>query len=181
MLKKILLAFFIAVGVVLGLIIVQPATYAVTRSTTIAAPPQVVFGQINDFHKWEAWSPWAKIDPAMKQTYSGAPEGPGASYHWSGNDKAGEGNMTIGESSPNERVLIELLFTRPYVSSSVIAFTVKPDGAGSAVTWNMTGRSNFALKAISLFSSMDKMVGPDFEKGLAQLKTVSETTAGNPH
>jgi hypothetical protein len=181
MFKKILLALLIAVGVVLGLIIVQPATYAVTRSTSIAAPPQVVFAQINNFHKWEAWSPWAKIDPAMKQTYSGTAEGPGASYHWSGNDKAGEGDMTIGESVPNERVLIQLAFTRPYVSSCVIAFTVKPDGAGSAVTWNMTGQNNFALKAISLFSSMDKMVGPDFEKGLSQLKTVAETTASKPH
>jgi hypothetical protein len=98
----------------------------------------------------------------------------------SGHDKAGEGDMTIGESVPNDRVLIQLSFTRPYASSSVIAFSVKPEGAGSVVTWNMTGQNNFALKALSLFSSMDKMVGPDFEKGLAQLKTVAETTASNP-
>jgi uncharacterized protein YndB with AHSA1/START domain len=175
--KKILLAFLVAVAIVLGLIVVQPATYTVTRSTTIAAPPQTVFAAINDFHKWESWSPWAKIDPAMKQTYSGPPSGTGAAYHWSGNDKAGEGTMTISESVPNDRVVIQLSFIRPYASSSVILLGVRPEGTGTAVTWTMTGQNNFALKAISLFSSMDKLVGRDFEKGLAQLKTLTESSA----
>lgn len=175
MLKKVLLAFVIAVMVLLALIAMQPAGYAVTRSTTIAAPPATVFGLVNDFHKWEGWSPWAAIDPGMKQTYEGAASGTGAVYKWSGNDKAGEGMMLITESRPDDHVGIDLSFTRPYVSSSVIGLSIKPEGNGSKVTWNMTGRNNFALKAISLFSSMDKMVGPDFERGLAQLKTLAES------
>jgi Polyketide cyclase / dehydrase and lipid transport len=175
--KKILLAFLISVAIVLGLVIVQPSTYTVTRSATIAAPPPVVFAAINDFHNWQGWSPWAKLDPGMKQTYSGPPAGVGAEYRWSGNASAGEGSMTIIESAPNERVGIQLAFTRTYASSSVISFGIQPGGAGSVVTWNMTGQNNFALKALSLFSSMDKMVGPDFERGLAQLKSGAEAAA----
>jgi uncharacterized protein YndB with AHSA1/START domain len=176
MFKKALLAFVIVAGILLVLIARQPATYEVTRSTTIAAPPAVVFSYVNDFHKWEGWSPWAKIDPAMKQTYEGAAAGTGAVYKWSGNDKAGEGMMTIADSRPNERVGIDLAFTRPYASTCVIAVGIRPEGSGSAVAWTMTGRNNFALKAVSLFSSMDKMVGPDFERGLAQLKTLAESS-----
>ncbi|MES1257809.1 MAG: SRPBCC family protein [Acidobacteriota bacterium] len=176
MFKKVLLAFVIAVGILLAMIALQPATYAVTRSATIAAPPAAVFGYVNDFHQWERWSPWAKIDPAMKQTYEGPAAGTGAVYKWSGDDKAGAGIMTIIDSRPNERVAIDLAFTRPYASTCVIALDIRPDGSGSMVTWNMTGRNNFALKAISLFSSMDKMVGPDFERGLAQLRSLAESS-----
>jgi hypothetical protein len=110
----------------------------------------------------------------MKQTYSGPSSGVGAEYRWSGNAEAGEGTMTISDSAPNERVVIQLAFTRPYASSSVISLGIQPEGAGSVVTWNMTGRNNLALKALSLFSSMDKVVGPDFERGLVQLKSVTE-------
>ena len=175
MLLKILLAFLIAVSLVCGLIVIQPATYSVTRTATIAAPPAVIFGQVNDFHNWPAWSPWEKIDPAMKRTYEGPAAGVGSAYMWSGNDKAGEGKMIIRASDPNERIGIQLSFTKPYESSSVIAFVFKPEGAGTQVTWTMTGDNNFALKAIALFYGMDKMVGPDFERGLAQLKALAET------
>jgi uncharacterized protein YndB with AHSA1/START domain len=175
MFKKILLAFLIAVGIVLVLILMQPATYTVSRSTTIAAPPATVFAAVNDFHNWQAWSPWAKIDPAMTQTYVGPSSGVGAEYRWSGNAQAGEGRMMIRESVPDERVVVQLAFTRPYVSSSVVSLGIRPEGAGSVVTWGMTGENNFALKAIALFSSMDKLVGADFERGLAQLKAVAES------
>ena len=175
MLLKILLAFLIALAIVGGLILAQPASYSVTRSVNIAAPPAVLFGQVNEFHNWPAWSPWEKIDPAMKRTYEGPASGVGSAYMWSGNDKAGEGKMIIRASDPNDRIGIQLAFTKPYASTSVIAFAFKPEGAGTNVNWTMTGDNNFALKAISLFYGMDKMVGPDFERGLAQLKTLAET------
>lgn len=177
MLKKVLLAFLVAVAVVLGAIAVQPSTYTVNRSVVIAAPPAVIFNAVNDFHRWPAWSPWEKLDPAMKKTYTGSQEGAGAVYHWSGNNEAGEGSMTMTQSVPNDHVTIQLAFTRPFSSSSVIGLAIKPEGAGSLVTWNLTGQSTFPIKAISLFSSMDKMMGPDFERGLAQLKTVAEAAA----
>jgi hypothetical protein len=172
--KKILLALLLAIVVVVGLILFQPDTYSVERAASMAAPPDKVFANVNDFHMWDAWSPWAKIDPAMKVTYSGAPAGNGAVYKWAGNSQAGSGSMTIGDSVPNDHVTIQLEFTEPYVSTAQITLAMKPEGAGTHVTWTMTGKSNFALKAISLFSSMDKMVGPDFERGLAQLKAVVE-------
>jgi hypothetical protein len=181
MLWKMLLAFLMALAIVGGLILIQPATYSVTRSATIAAPASVLFSQVNDFHNWPAWSPWENIDSAMKRTYEGPASGVGSAYMWSGNDKAGAGKMIIRGSDLNERIGIQLAFTRPYASTSVIAFALKPEGAGTPegsatkVTWTMTGDNNFALKAISLFYGMDKVVGPDFERGLAQLKSLAET------
>jgi hypothetical protein len=175
MLWKMLLAFLMALAIVGGLILIQPGTYSVTRSATIAAPASVLFSQVNDFHNWPGWSPWENIDPAMKRAYEGPASGVGSAYMWSGNDKAGAGKMIIRGSDPNERIGIQLAFTKPYASTSVIAFALKPEGAGTKVTWTMTGDNNFALKAISLFYGMDKVVGPDFERGLAQLKTLAET------
>jgi hypothetical protein len=177
MLIKILIALGLIVVVFFIVVSLQPSAYTVTRTATIAAPPSAVYPLIDDFHNWNAWSPWAKLDPAMKQVWSGAPAGVGAIYTWSGNDKAGEGRMTISENQPEEHVGIALEFTRPYVSSSRIDFTIGRQAAGSTVNWTMTGQNGFMLKAVSLFANMDKMVGPDFEKGLAQLKAVAEKSA----
>ena len=174
MILKIMVAFLIAVGIVVVLIAMQPATYTVVRSTSIAAAPGVVFAQVNDFHNWAKWSPWEKLDPAMKKTYEGPAAGVGAVYKWAGNAAAGEGMMKIAGSDTDHKVSIDLAFTKPYESSSRTELSIRPDGAGSSVSWTMTGQNNFALKAIALFSSMDKMIGPDFEKGLSQLKTVAE-------
>ncbi len=168
MLIKVFIAFVLALAIVAILIVLRPATYHVERSTTIAAPPDKVFGMVNDFHSWDVWSPWAKIDPAMKLEIRDT------TYEWSGNDKAGAGKMTRTESHPNDRIGVHLDFTKPYASTSDIAFVFKPVDAGTGVTWSMDGQNNFMLKALSLFSSMDKLVGPDFEKGLAQLKTAAE-------
>jgi carbon monoxide dehydrogenase subunit G len=175
MLKKILLIAAGLLVVLAGVIALQPGTYKVARSADIAAPPADVFGLINDFHKWDAWSPWAKIDPAMKTSFSGAPAGPGASYYWVGNDDVGEGRMTITDSQPPQHVRINLEFLKPFASNAVTDFTVTPSGAGSRVEWGMTGESNFMSKGFGLvMGGMDKMIGPDFEKGLAQMKALAE-------
>ncbi len=177
MIKKALIAFLLALLVVAAYVQTRPATYLVTRTTAIAVPPAAVFIFVNDFHNWTKWSPWAKLDPQMKETYEGPSSGVGAVYKWSGNDKAGEGVMTIAESKQDQSVAINLSFTKPYASSSVVKLEMSPEGAGSAVTWTMTGENNFLLKAMSVFVSMDQMVGADFEKGLTQLKSAAEAAA----
>jgi len=174
MLLKILIALVIAVALVAVVISMQPASYRVVRTTTIAATPAAIYARISDFHNWDAWSPWAKLDPHMKQTFEGAPSGTGARYLWAGNSAAGEGSMAISEAVVNERVVIQLAFLKPFPSASKITFSLRPEGSGTSVEWAMDGDSTFASKAIQLFSSMDKMVGPDFERGLAQLKSISK-------
>ena len=182
MLKRIIIGVLIAIVVIVaGLIVVvatQPEDFKVTRMTTIKAPPDRVFEQVNDFHKWEAWSPWAKIDPNMKTTYSGAPAGVGSSYAWVGNDDVGEGKMTIAESHPPQQIKIDLDFIKPFAAKNVTEFMFKPDGDVTEVTWTMSGKNNFVAKAVCLVMNMDKMVGGDFEKGLAQMKTVVEGSPG---
>jgi uncharacterized protein YndB with AHSA1/START domain len=174
MLKKILLGLVAVLVVLAAVIAMQPADFAITRSTTIDAPPATVFGQVNDFHKWEAWSPWAKMDPEMKTTYEGPAAGTGAMYSWVGNSKVGEGKMTIVESRPDELVKIRLEFLKPFAATNDTEFAFKPDGTGTHVTWTMSGKNGFVSKAFSLCMDMDKMVGGDFEKGLAQMKSASE-------
>jgi len=177
LLKK--LAFGVAtIIVVLVLVIVlQPPTFRVVRSATISAPPADVFRQVNDFHKWDAWSPWAKLDPNAKTTFAGPSAGTGASFAWSGNKEIGEGRMTITESRPNELIRIELEFIRPFQSTCATEFTFKPDGKQTEITWAMSGENTVVSKAFHLFVNMDKMVGGDFEKGLKQMKAVTEATA----
>jgi hypothetical protein len=181
MIKKILLGLvvFIVVVVVVFVCIValQPAHYRVERSATINAPASVVFAQVNDFHKWEAWSPWAKIDPAMKHAYEGATSGTGAIYTWAGNNQVGEGRMTITESHPSDLIKIKLEFIKPWSATNATDFAFKPQGNQTAVTWTLDGNNNFMGKAFGLFMNLDKMVGGDFEKGLAQMKSVAETVA----
>lgn len=174
MLKKIFLALFAIIAIFLVIVAMQSADFRIARSTTVAAPAQAVYAQVNDFHKWDAWSPWAKLDPAMKKNFEGAPSGVGASYTWSGNDKVGAGRMTITDSKPNELVRMKLEFTEPFAATNTAEFTMKPEGNQTTVTWSMSGTKNFMSKAFDLIMNMDKMVGGDFEKGLAQLKTVAE-------
>jgi hypothetical protein len=174
MLKKILLALVVVVVIFVVVVALQSADFRITRTATISAPPPTVFAQINDFHKWDAWSPWAKLDPEMKATYEGSPAGLGAVYNWVGNSKVGEGRMEITQSKPGELVQLKLDFLKPMKASNLSEFAFKPVGAQTEVTWTMTGQKNFMSKAFCLFVNMDKMVGGDFEKGLAQLKTVAE-------
>lgn len=178
MIKKMLLGALVVI--VLGVAIfctvvaLQPAHYHVERSATVNAPAITVFNQVNDFHKWDAWSPWAKLDPNMKTTFEGAPAGNGAVYSWVGNSDVGEGRMTITDSKPGELIKIKLEFIKPFAATNATVFTFKPQGNQTAVTWTMDGDNNFVGKAFSLVMNMDKMVGGDFEKGLAQMKTVAE-------
>jgi hypothetical protein len=178
MLKKLLLGALVVIVVVVAIFCVvvtmQPAHYRVERSATMNAPPSVVFSQVNDFHKWDTWSPWAKLDPNMKTAFEGSPAGSGAVYSWTGNSDVGEGRMTITDSKPAELVKIKLDFIKPFAATSDTVFSFKPQGNQTAVTWTMDGENNFIGKAFCLFINMDKMVGGDFEKGLAQMKTVSE-------
>jgi uncharacterized protein YndB with AHSA1/START domain len=174
MLKKILIALAVVVIAFLGVVAMQPSEFRIARTTTIAAPAPVVFAHVKDFHKWEAWNPWAKLDPAMKQAYGGAPAGAGAVYTWVGNSEVGEGRMTMTESRPNDLIRINLEFVKPFAGTSTAEFTFRPEGDQTAVTWSMAGKNNFIAKALSLFMSMDRMIGGQFEKGLAQMKATVE-------
>ena len=177
MLKKILIGLAVIAVVFLIVVAFQPADYRVTRTATIAAPPAVVFAQVDDLRQWEAWSPWAKMDPAMKVTYAGPAAGAGAISGWAGNSEVGEGRMTITESRPSELIRFHLEFFKPMAGTSASEFTFKPEGNQTVVTWTMTGKNNFIGKAFCLFMNMDKMVGGDFEKGLASLKSIAEAGA----
>jgi hypothetical protein len=173
---KILLVVAVLVVVFVIIVAMQPAAFRVTRAAKIAAPPVVVFEQVNDFHKWAAWSPWEKKDPAMTRSFEGASAGSGAVYRWKGNKDVGEGGMTITDSRPGDLVRIRLEFLKPFAATNTAEFIFKPEGNGQTnVTWSMSGEKNFFFKAFGLFMDMDKMIGPDFEKGLAALKTVAES------
>jgi hypothetical protein len=175
---KIILIVLTAIVVVLAIVVaMQPADFRVVRNATMSAPPQAVFVQVDDLRKWEAWNPWQKMDPAMKITYAGPPSGPGASYAWAGNNQVGEGRLTITESRPNDLVRIKLEFLKPLSATNTATFTFKPQGDQTAVTWSMEGRNNFLAKAIHLCMNMDRMVGSQFEKGLADMKKVVESAA----
>lgn len=180
MIKKAILGILaLIVVVVVGFCIVvamQPADFKIERSAVFNAPPELAFQQVNDFHKWDAWSPWAKLDPAMKTTYSGPAAGVGSTYVWTGNDQVGEGKMAITASHPSEHVAIDLEFIKPFAARNITEFTFKPGVGKTDVTWTMTGHNNFMAKAFGLVMNMDKLVGGDFEKGLAQLKTVVEAS-----
>ena len=172
-----ILGIIAAVIVVLVIVVaMQPATFRVTRSAVIAAPPARVFEEVNDLHRWVAWSPWQKLDPAMTQTYDGPPAGVGSTMAWSGNNKAGQGRMNITESRPAELVRFALEFIRPFRANHAAEFTFEPIGGGSEtrVNWSMSGDKNFMSKAFGLIMNMDKLIGADFEKGLTQLKTIAE-------
>jgi hypothetical protein len=169
-------AAVLVVGAV-AVIAMQPSQFRVVRTATMRAPASAVFAQINDFHNWQAWSPWARRDPAMKQTYEGAAAGEGAIYSWVGNREVGTGRMTLVESRPGERIRIALEFFEPFAATSTAEFTFEPEGHGTVVTWSMTGRNNFIAKAIGLAMNMDTMIGSDFERGLAAMQSVAEASA----
>lgn len=151
------------------------STYSVTRSTVIPAPAKDVFPLVNNFREWPKWSPWETVDPDMQRTYSDAESGVGAKYAWSGNRKAGAGNMAITESREPEVVRIRLEFTKPFPAVNPTTFTFAPEGGGTRVTWTMAGQHKGIGKVFALFMNMDKMVGGDFEKGLASLASIVGT------
>ncbi len=172
--------YFISIPILLitALVIfvaLRPSVFRIARSTVISAPPAVVFGLVNDFHNWAQWSPWEKLDPGMKKTFEGPPAGAGSIYSWVGNKKIGEGRMTLTESRADEMVRITLQFMRPFKATNTTEFSFVPQGDQTAVTWTMTGNNNFMAKAVCLAMNMDKTVGGEFEKGLAQIKAIAES------
>ncbi len=172
-LKIIGIIVVVAVLAVVGIAATKPDSFEVKRSADIAAPPEKIAASLSDFHSWQAWSPWEKVDPAMKKTFSGPPSGVGSVYEWSGNAKAGAGRMEITEASP-AKVTIKLDFLKPFEAHNFVDFVLEPKGESTHVTWVMRGKNNFIGKVMQVFVSMDKMIGKDFEAGLATLKSVAE-------
>jgi uncharacterized protein YndB with AHSA1/START domain len=174
MLKKIAIAVVVVVAGVLGYAATRPDTFRVERSATVKAPPEKIYPLISDFHAWTGWSPWERMDPAMKRTYGGAPSGVGAEYAWEGDKNVGKGRMRIVEAAPPSRVVVQLDFEKPFAGHSVAQFTLSAAEDGTAVTWAMRGENRFVGKLISVFMSMDRMIGDQFETGLANLKALVE-------
>jgi polyketide cyclase/dehydrase/lipid transport protein len=174
MLVKILVGIAVVLGALAAFIALQPAEFSVSRTATFAAPASAVYAQVNELKKWEAWSPWAKKDPQAKSSYAGPAAGTGASMSWAGNSEVGEGRMSIVESSPNALVRFKLEFFKPFAATNSADFSFKEVGGRTALTWTMRGHNGFLGKAMCLVFDMDKMVGGDFEAGLAGIKAIVE-------
>jgi uncharacterized protein YndB with AHSA1/START domain len=175
--KKLFLVLLVAVMGFLALVALQPSTFEVSRSGSIPAPPAAVFAMVNDFHRWEAWSPWAKLDPNARMTYEGSESGPGAVCRWSGNKEVGEGKMTIVETQPEASIRIRLEFIKPMSGKSDVEFDFEPAADGTQVTWSMNGENNLVAKAMCLFMDMDKRIGGDMARGLANLRAAVPAAA----
>ena len=174
MVKRIFFGLVLIVGALVILISTRPSDFRITRTIAINAQPAIVFAKVNDFHSWQSWSPWAKLDPKAKSVFEGPAWGVGATMKWAGNDQVGVGSQTITETRGNDLIRIKLDFEKPFKASNTVEFTFKPQGEQTIVSWSMFGKSNFMHKAMSLFMNCDKMVGGQFERGLSQLKIVSE-------
>ncbi len=174
MLKKILIALVVIVAAFLVVVAMQPSEFRVERSTTIAAPPEAVFPHVNDMHKWDPWSPWAKMDPAAKVGFDGPDAGEGAVMSWAGNKQVGAGKMTIIESKPNELIKFKIDVSEPYAGTSTSSFTFKPEGDKTVVTWSMEAHHNFLENAMCLLTNGRGMVEGQLDEGLAKLKFVVE-------
>jgi len=174
MIKSIVIVLIAVVGAVLGYAMTRPDTFSVQRAVSIKAPPEKIFPLIDDFHRWPLWSPWEKMDPEMKRTYSGPPSGKGSAYAWQGNSKVGEGRMEILDGPPPSKVVIKLDFIKPFEGHNTATFLLVPKGEATDVTWTMDGPSPFVAKLMGVFMNMDKMIGNDFEAGLANLKAAAE-------
>jgi hypothetical protein len=172
--KRLLIGLVLLIAAFATVVALQPDDYRLTRMTTIAAPAAAIFPHVNDLHRWEDWSPWAKVDPNARVTFGGAPAGPGAVFSWDGNDKVGAGTMTITDSRANDLVRIKTDFAKPFAGTSYTEFVFSQTGNQTDVIWTMTGTHSFIGKAMCLFMPMETMLGPDFEKGLAQMKRVVE-------
>ncbi len=176
--------FYIVVGVVLALVALvvlvnsRPDTFQVSRSVEIEAPAEVIFPHVNNLKAWEAWSPFEKVDPGMSKSFEGAPQGEGAVMRWSGNAQAGAGCTTIVASQPPHEIRIDLQMFKPFDCRNDVVFGFQPTGGGTEVSWTMSGKLGFLPKIAHLVFNMDKMVGGQFQQGLAQLKQIAEAEAG---
>nr|AUN36745.1 hypothetical protein [uncultured bacterium] len=174
MIKKIFAGIGIAVVLILIYAAFKPGEFRVQRTLSIQAPPEKIFPLINDYGNWPSWSPYEKVDPNMKRTRSGPPSGQGAVYEWSGNRQAGAGRMEITQSVPPSSVTLKLDFTKPMEGHNIVNFTLQPKGNSTDVTWAMSGPMPYPAKVMTVFMNMDKMVGNEFETGLANMKAVAE-------
>jgi len=174
MIKTIAMAVVTLLAALLIYAAIQPDTFRIQRATSIKAPQERIFAVLNDFLRWEAWSPWEKKDPAMKRTFSAVTSGKGAVYAWEGNSDVGHGRMEIAESVAPSKVAIKLDFVKPFETHNVVEFTLEPRGDSTHVTWVMQGPMPYISKLITVFVNMDSMVGKDFETGLVNLKAVTE-------
>ena len=164
----------IAIAVVLILAATKPDTFSVQRGATMKAPPEKIFSLINDFHQWGKWSPWENRDPAMTRSFSGAESGQGAVYAWEGNKNVGSGRMEILDAATPSKIIIKLDFLKPFEAHNTAEFTMLPQGDATSVNWVMHGPAPFLSKTMQVFMNMDKMIGKDFEAGLANLKGLVE-------
>ena len=174
MLKTIAIVVVVLITGVLIFAATKPDTFRIQRSASIKAPPEKIFAILNDFKQWGAWSPWEKKDPAMKRNFGAITAGKGATYAWEGNKDVGTGSMTITESVPSSQLLLNLDFLKPFEAHNFVEFTLAAQGDVTNITWAMHGPANLMTKVMHVFMNMDKMVGPDFEAGLANLKAVAE-------
>ncbi len=174
MFKKIAIVVVLLIAAILVFAATKPDTFRVQRAASIKAPPEKIFALLNDFQRWDAWSPWEKKDPAMKRTFSVVTTGKGAQYAWQGNKEVGEGRMEIAESVPPSKVVIKLDFAKPFEAHNTVEFTLEPKGDATNITWAMRGDTPYFAKIIHVFIDLDSMVGKDFEAGLANLKTLAE-------
>ncbi|HEX4341173.1 MAG TPA: SRPBCC family protein [Polyangiaceae bacterium] len=177
MVAKIFIGMAAVLAVLVAVIAMRPDTFHIERSVSIAAPPERAYSQVDDFHQWSTWSPWEKLDPDMKRSYSGAPSGTGAGYGWTSTGKAGEGRMTIEDATAPSKISIRLEFVKPFPATNQATFTFTPTPSGTTVVWAMDGKNGFMSKAFSLVANVDKLVGGDFEKGLAAMKANAERGA----
>lgn len=174
----VLLALAICLVLLIVFITGQPDEFKLVRSTKMSAPPEKIFPHVNNLRLWDAWSPWAKLDPNAKNSFEGPASGVGAAMSWSGNKKIGEGRMTITESMPSELIGFRLDFVKPFKTTTTAEFAFRPEGSQTRVTWSMSGKSNSFAKVFGLLMNCDDLAGRDFEKGLARLKAVAESAAG---
>jgi carbon monoxide dehydrogenase subunit G len=170
----VVIAVVVLIAAVLILAATRPDKLSVQRSTSISATPDKIFPFINDFNRWRLWSPYEKKDPAMKRALSGAASGKGAVYEWDGNSQVGKGRIEITDMSAPSRLTIKLDMIKPMEGHNIVDFTLEPRGGGTQLTWAMRGSCAYMAKVIGLFLSMDKMIGKDFEVGLANLKALAE-------
>lgn len=174
MLKTALLVVVVVLAAVLVYAATRPDTFRVQRSAQIAAPAAKIHALIDDLHSFNTWNPYEKKDPNLKGSYSGPPRGPGAAYAFEGNKDVGKGSLTILDSAPPQRVTMRLDMLAPFEGHNTVEFTLAPAGNATEVTWAMHGPTAFIGKLMGLFFDMDKMIGRDFEAGLANLKAVAE-------
>ena len=172
-LKILSLLIVVLVGAVLVMAALKPDTFRISRSTTVNAPAAKIHPFVDDFKRWTLWSPWEHKDPAMRRTFSERTAGQGATYAWDGNADVGAGRMTILESTP-ARIGVALEFLKPMTNQAKAVFTFVPQGEATVVTWSMEGQNPFLSKVMHVFFDFDKLVGADFERGLAALKAVAE-------